>query len=554
MDNAAQLNAVADVFEAFRNDERLLPANSTSLYVVYRMTSEWAGVNCLLGKSQFPGGVSADGDWMKVFLLPEDWQIVGPAVQAARSARSKFDLEHRFKKADGSIVWIHSRVIPIINANGAVQQWVGLAVEIQPRAITEAALRRSEAILEGQKQAFQAAMNGQPLSESLAALVQTVVDLYRGAARAAFYTIPPGKEGLYHLVGMTEEYAREIAGFVIGPDSVACGRTMHIGSPVITHDVEADPRWKDFVQMARRHHYRSCWSFPVRTIGGPTLGTLALYFTEPRKPEPEDLELAGIIAHAASIIISRHRETMVREQAEAALLVRENELKHALSLRDEFIGIASHELKTPITTIKAYSQIVLRDLIDREDEVNCTLVRKLNQQVHKLTTLINHLLDTTRIAEGQLMLNPEPFQIDALLREVTGEIQRTTDHQFRLDLQFKESITADPQRISQVITNLLSNAVKYSPFGTAIGVSSKRVGHLVEVSVQDEGYGIPEEDQEKIFDRFYRVPGNNQKTSPGMGLGLYISAQIVQRHGGDIQVQSKRGEGSVFYLTLPAGD
>lgn len=137
------------------------------------------------------------------------------------------------------------------------------------------------------------------------------------------------------------------------------------------------------------------------------------------------------------------------------------------------------------------------------------------------------------------------------MTEKAEEIQRTTSHRFELNIQSAPPVFADRERIGQVISNLLSNAVKYSPEGTTITIASHPEHDRIKVSIKDEGYGIPESEFDKIFERFFRVAANNMDTFPGMGLGLYITAQIIQKHGGTISVQSKEGEGSVFSFWLP---
>jgi signal transduction histidine kinase len=412
------------------------------------------------------------------------------------------------------------------------------------RAKAEEALRQSRELLNGQKEAFQTAMNGRPIAESLEVLVRTAVGQIDGGARAAFFLVPPNKTGLHLIAGMSEEYALDVEGFVVGADSIGCGLTMYTGVSVITPDIEEDVKWEPWRVLARRHSIRSSWSFPVRTEGGPVVGTFALYFHEPREPEPKELEVAQVIAHAAAIIISRHN-------AEQSLHERELQLRLLLKQRDDFIGAASHELKTPVTSIKAYAQIVQIELGEDSSTEKGDLMTRLNAQVDRLVILINHMLDTTKISEGRLQLTIESVNINELLKERVEEIRHTTSHRFDLQLGAVNPVMADRERIGQVITNLLSNAIKYSPDGTTVTILSSSSADGISVSVRDEGYGIPEEDQHKVFDRFFRVTSNNMDRYPGMGLGLYISEQIIYRHGGTIDVKSQVGKGSVFSFTLP---
>lgn len=191
--------------------------------------------------------------------------------------------------------------------------------DITERRKAEKELREREAWLTGQQQAFQMALIGKSLAESLDPLINTIIDQTNGEARAGIYMISQNGESLYLVAGMDEAYAEDVNGLKVGPESLSCGLTMYTGEPVITFDVEEDPLWLPYLAVTRKHNYRSCWSFPVRAEGGSVLGTLAFYYKEPRKPTMRETEMANILAHAAAIIISRYNELKERTQAEIAL-------------------------------------------------------------------------------------------------------------------------------------------------------------------------------------------------------------------------------------------
>ena len=220
--------------------------------------------------------------------------------------------------------------------------------------------------------------------------------------------------------------------------------------------------------------------------------------------------------------------------------------------KEDFLSIASHELKTPITSIKAYGQLLQSELQEREEWENARLVEKMNAQVNRLNDLISDLLDTTKITEGQLVLEYETFDLTKLIRLVAEEMQQLSQrHILQLICENTVWVTADRKRLEQVITNLLSNAIKYSPDGGQIVVSCVFLNTEVKVRFIDNGIGVPADAREKIFDRFFRIKHDESNTLPGMGLGLYICAGIVHRHGGDIGVESNLNGGSIFYFTLP---
>ncbi|TMI96238.1 MAG: PAS domain S-box protein [Bacteroidetes bacterium] len=220
--------------------------------------------------------------------------------------------------------------------------------------------------------------------------------------------------------------------------------------------------------------------------------------------------------------------------------------------KEEFISIASHELKTPVTSVKAYAQILEDNFIQAKDKKSAELLEKMNNQVDRLTTLITDLLDFTRIQEDKLKLREEKYNINELISEVVEEMQRTTrTHKIITKLDKSVQMWGDRYRTGQVLTNLLSNAVKYSPHAKKIIVSSKIDSNLISICVEDLGIGIKKDVLNKVFDRFFRVTESKMNTFPGLGLGLYIAAEIVKRQGGTITVESTEGKGSIFCFTLP---
>jgi len=231
-----------------------------------------------------------------------------------------------------------------------------------------------------------------------------------------------------------------------------------------------------------------------------------------------------------------------------------SEMKQKEKLKDEFIAVASHELKTPVTSIKAYAEIIQERLESLGSTEDSLLLAKLDVQIDRLTALINHLLDTTQMSEGRLQLQVDAVDINTLLNEKVQEIKRTTDHLFELDLKALPNIHADGSRLGQVITNLLSNAVKYAAATSTIKIRSWKETDNIRVTVEDYGIGIPQADIENIFNKFFRVTSNKRDTFSGMGLGLYVSEQIIHAHHGTIWAESVEGKGSVFSFSLPINE
>ncbi|THU30371.1 PAS domain S-box protein [Niastella caeni] len=220
--------------------------------------------------------------------------------------------------------------------------------------------------------------------------------------------------------------------------------------------------------------------------------------------------------------------------------------------KEEFIGIASHELRTPVTSIKSYAQLLQEMLKVKNDLESVEIIKKLDRQIDRLSHLVADLLDITRIREGQLLLHPELLDLNVLIREMAELMQRTTvQHVIVYELQSLPPVKADRERIGQVLINLIGNAIKYSPKGQRIIISSVLINKTVKISIKDFGIGMSEETRLKIFEQFFRASDNNVQTYPGLGLGLFIASDIIKKHGGEIGVESEKGKGTLVYFTLP---
>jgi signal transduction histidine kinase len=229
----------------------------------------------------------------------------------------------------------------------------------------------------------------------------------------------------------------------------------------------------------------------------------------------------------------------------------QNETLDLVNKKDDFMNIASHELKTPVTSLKAYTQILQMQSSAGGNKENEMMLEKMDAQIDKLALLIRDLLDTSKLREGELIYNRQAVKFNELVEEVVDDVQGTSSvHKIILQSNTPALIYADKERIEQVLNNLLTNALKYCN-GCDITVNVKIADKKVLCFVHDDGIGIPKDQQDKIFDRFYRVAALNSHTYPGMGLGLYISREIIHRHEGEIWVESEHEKGTTFYFTLP---
>ena len=233
-------------------------------------------------------------------------------------------------------------------------------------------------------------------------------------------------------------------------------------------------------------------------------------------------------------------------------------LKEHEQRKSDFLKMVSHELKTPVTSIKGYVQFLSKLLSKEQEELLHTLplrssLMRIDSQIGRLTRLITELLDLSRIEESKLELQMESFNLCDLVNEVAEDVHFSSPkYHIIVSGEKQVLVLADRDRIGQVIINFITNAIKYSPSNNTIEVKVQKVSESnVSVNVKDYGIGIDKQDQEKIFERFYRVEGKSEQRFGGFGIGLYVAAEIIKRHGGSVSVESEKGKGSVFSFILP---
>ncbi|MBS1523382.1 MAG: PAS domain S-box protein [Bacteroidetes bacterium] len=218
--------------------------------------------------------------------------------------------------------------------------------------------------------------------------------------------------------------------------------------------------------------------------------------------------------------------------------------------KDDFIGIASHELKTPITTLKASIQLMDRMKTEPSNDMLPKLIDRSKRNIDKLTELVEELLNASQIGQGHLQLAKTEFVVADLLIECCHHIHAADKHNLIVGGDKELYVCADKARIDQVVVNFVNNAIKYAPQSKDILLSVERINGDAKISVKDNGPGVAPEKLPYIFDRYYRAEVNSFNNS-GLGLGLYISSEIIKKHGGQIGVDSRPGDGSTFWFTLP---
>jgi signal transduction histidine kinase/CheY-like chemotaxis protein len=332
---------------------------------------------------------------------------------------------------------------------------------------------------------------------------------------------------------------------LFGPDAVhslSSARTVREGCawsfPLLAGtEVATDERLAGVLATAR---VVSALSVPL-TARGRVLGALTFATLAPARPYTEDdLALALDLGQRAATALDNAN---LYQQAQ-----------DAIQLRDTFLSIASHELKTPLTSLYGNAQLLRRRLVqagglsERDQRALAVIV----EQSARLDRMISMLLDISRLQAGRLSIAQLPLDLTALIAALIDEVRPTLDdHRVELHSDEPIMILGDELRLHQVVMNLLQNAVKYSPAGGTVQVTVQRSGRFASVSVADPGIGIPQQDIPNLFSQFFRAANAEERNIGGIGLGLYVVNQIVSLHGGVVEVQSIEGHGSTFTVLLP---
>ncbi len=320
-----------------------------------------------------------------------------------------------------------------------------------------------------------------------------------------------------------------------------------------TADGPVENRYFNFIYQARTNEFEAVDGLLVFVIEvTPTVLARAEIEENYREQQALNEELA---ATNEELITTNEELSATQRDLEETKLMLEQELEAGRQVerqKDAFIGMASHELKTPLTSLNAILQLANAKLKNSPDAFLAGAMSKANGQVKRMAAMINGFLDVSRLESGKMRVDRTRFNLAVLVKEMIEEVQLTTStHTLQIAACDKADVFADRDKIGSVVTNLLSNAVKYSPAGSNIEVSCTQIADNVEISVKDEGIGARPEDLQKLFDRYYRVESPETKHIAGFGIGLYVSSEIIKQHAGRIWAESELGKGSTFYFSLP---
>lgn len=430
----------------------------------------------------------------EAFIHPEDFIESQKRWMRSISIGTPFEIEYRLRRKDGMYRWHLGRALPLQDSDGKITGWVGTDTDIHDQKEIEANQGRLLQLMDSS-------------SDFIGMTDRSGKIIHINAAGKNILGIGP-EDSFAHLL---------LDDFIFPEDSVFVENVV----------VPAALKMGKWVGEFRFRHLK-------------TNNPIWMHFNAFTTHDEKTGDITGFA-------------TMSRDITE--MKIKEKKLEEALKARDQFLSMASHELKTPLTSMKLQAQLNLRNLKAQKEiplERQVALANQTNQLVGRLTKLIDDMLDVSRIRTGKLKLEKSQQEMGDIVREVVLRMSILFE---ALELpippvEIEERIFGfwDRFRIEQVIGNLLTNAIRYGK-GNPVELKVRREDEHVFVSVKDSGYGIPEEDLTRIFDRFERASHSSEVS--GLGLGLFISREIVAAHGGQILVESKVDQGSTFHVCLP---
>jgi len=449
---------------------------------------------------------------------------------------------------DGRALWVYASYAPVLGSDGKPVGVMSLSLDISSR-------KRIERILESQKRILELTAQDASLPMLLQTIASVVTTQTGDEALASVLLADERGERLHYGAAskLPSSYVTALDGLPIGPASASCGTAAFRRERVIVTDIQRDPLWSNFQGLAAAHGLRACWSTPIVGSAGNLLGTIGIYYLQPRRPSPGDVELIELLAPMTALAIERCRVQEDRSRLLEAERRARQDAEAANRSKDDFVAALSHELRTSLNAILGWTRL-LRGT-DLDEATRSRGLESIERNTRMQSQLVEDLLDMSRIITGKLRLDVRSVELSIVVDAAVDAVRPAADAKnIRLQKILDPRaapIAGDPDRLQQVVWNLLSNAIKFTPKGGRVQVRLERVNSHVEILVSDTGSGIDADLLTRVFERFQQGDAGSGK-SAGLGLGLSIARHLVELHGGTIHAASEgRNRGATFTVKLP---
>ncbi|MEG3191055.1 MULTISPECIES: ATP-binding protein [Novilysobacter] len=489
--------------------------------------------------------------WVDV-VHPDDALKTIDTFTAATARREPFSHEFRMRRADGSYRWCVVSAAPRPVARSEVPGYIGSVIDITDR-------KRIEDGLAAEKKVLELMATGAALPDVLETLVRMVEAQSADGMLCSVLVLDEAGECLHRgaAPSLPEPYNAAIDGLRIGTSAGSCGTAAFEDRVVSVDDISNDPLWQDFRALAAEQGLGACTSIPIRASDGRVLGSVAVYYRQPRETSAHDLDLARLASHLGGIVLEKHSVDQRLRQSLQAEQEARSEAERASRMKDDFLATLSHELRTPLNAILGWVGILRL----QQEALPAELaqgVDVIERNARAQAQIIQDLLDMSAIISGKVRLDLQNVDLAEIALAAVETARPNADarhvrlvHSTR-DAIGDSTVSGDASRLQQILWNLLSNAIKFTPRGGEVQVRLARAGSLLELTVSDTGEGIDAEFLPYVFDRFRQADASISRRHGGLGLGLSIVKKLVELHGGTVHAHSAgAGCGTTFVVALP---
>ncbi|MBD3886989.1 PAS domain S-box protein [Phormidium tenue FACHB-886] len=488
-------------------------------------------------------------------IHPEYRDRVYEARMAATSHVSDYDIEILFRRADGVYRWLYTRALPVNNDAGEIEYWIGVALDITDRKQAEveaAANLKDTQLLRDLSVRLVTEDNIQTLYQEIMAAAIALTQADAGTVQI----LDEATQDLLLLATqgfdqtMTEHFYR-----VNASSNTPCGIALRSGiRSFVDFDVPESEDPGGSMQMHVEAGYRSAQSTPLITRSGKPIGMVSTHWHTRHRPSERELRFLDLLTRQAADLIERRQDEAERKQLLEREQAAREEAERANRIKDEFLAVLSHELRSPLNPILGWSRLLLNGNLDASKTKLALATIERNAKLQ--SELIEDLLDVSRILQGKLSLTVSPINLKSTIQAAIETVRLAAEAksiviETKLDPEVG-LVSGDSTRLQQVVWNLLSNAVKFTPIDGQVTMQLEQVNNHAQITVRDTGKGIASDFLPYVFDYFRQADSTTTRKFGGLGLGLAIVRHLVELHGGTIQADSPgEGLGAMFTVKLP---